>query len=524
MTSTFNHGASRTLSRSLAAADEFEAQRFDFASVAIIVVTAIIFAHVYTVFPGTPSGPGVSGWEGWWDQSNYIKSARALARGDFAAENHWYQIGYSMLGAPFAYIGMRDPFVAVNLISLIAFVLLFIRLFSPVIGRPAAACALAIGLLLPTRITVPHVTDWVVASQFVIPWNTNPIAPLYLGILLIMRRLPADERFHKDVVLGLLVGAVAALRLADVVALVPVGLAYTFLRLRAAEPVKHVAIAVTGALLVFVPFVVLTWKIHVGLGSAYVDQAALIGVSFSDLHERFMVVFIDSSTVFDTDGLSIRSLQPWLMLLAPFAIFWAVADGRSGRLVVAVMAMSVAFYLAFNDFWPLNILQYYLIHYIAWIFPMIVAAGFAGAVVSVRQRRWRSLAACLIGALALTQVSYTVRPIDAEIGIAQDPESATTTYTVELDRQREIDAVDLLGAAAAEGLDITLQTAVITAGEGEPLDLFKGYRLIQTRSGVRIIFNKHIRTKTLVIAVTDTLDGAPSDGDAIVVLRKAIGF
>jgi hypothetical protein len=54
-------------------------------------VSAALLLRTYAT---NPARPGASsrfplGWWGWWDQSQYLLSARALAHFDFASDQHW---------------------------------------------------------------------------------------------------------------------------------------------------------------------------------------------------------------------------------------------------------------------------------------------------------------------------------------------------------------------------------------------------------------------------------------------------
>ena len=70
---------------------------------AIFFVAVVAFdLALYWTYPAVPFHDPTRGWEGWWDQSQYLKSARALAAFDLSAPMHWYPIGYSLLVAPFS--------------------------------------------------------------------------------------------------------------------------------------------------------------------------------------------------------------------------------------------------------------------------------------------------------------------------------------------------------------------------------------------------------------------------------------
>src|SRR5437588_2258181 len=55
------------------------------------------------------------GWWGWWDQSQYLKSATALAHGRITAESYWYPLGYPFFGAIFHGLAPNHAFLLPNL-------------------------------------------------------------------------------------------------------------------------------------------------------------------------------------------------------------------------------------------------------------------------------------------------------------------------------------------------------------------------------------------------------------------------
>ena len=76
----------------------------DNAPVAGAVLLSLLYVYNYLAYYALPGNqPAHSeGWWGWWDQSQFLKSTLALGRLDFSADQHWYPLGYAMLGVPFA--------------------------------------------------------------------------------------------------------------------------------------------------------------------------------------------------------------------------------------------------------------------------------------------------------------------------------------------------------------------------------------------------------------------------------------
>ena len=73
------------------------------------IVTALHLL-VYTMTTGSPLASFPPAWEGFWDQSQVrIQSAEAFANANLASSEHWYALGYPLLGVPFLTLFPRDP-------------------------------------------------------------------------------------------------------------------------------------------------------------------------------------------------------------------------------------------------------------------------------------------------------------------------------------------------------------------------------------------------------------------------------
>ena len=97
-------------------------------AVGFLVLVAGFYFYVWATCGGNPMR-GDPGWNGWWDQSNYLKSATALAHGNLQPSQHWYPLGYALLGAPFVYVTPVEPFLIPNLALLLCFCLLYLLIF-----------------------------------------------------------------------------------------------------------------------------------------------------------------------------------------------------------------------------------------------------------------------------------------------------------------------------------------------------------------------------------------------------------
>ncbi|MEQ3650106.1 hypothetical protein [Hyphomonas sp.] len=489
-------------------------------------LTALFFA-VYMAYQPTPRGEFPSGWEGWFDQGMYLKSARALAQGDLTPEQHWFQIGYAAIAAPFAALGVRDPFLPINLMSFLTFSLCFVRYFKGAIGQMGAILVLLVTTMIPLRIHVPHEVNSVILTQFVVPWNTNPVAALFMALMLEVRSIGDPERTQRHGLIGAMAAGVFMIRFVEIAPLSMIGLGYLARTVRLGHVVRKIVSALVGALMVIVPLLALTIAIHHALGSQYLGSSTTIGLSVSDAHERLIALFLEAGPQYNEHSTAIFKLQPWLYLGVPLATYWAFADPRNGAIPVATAFAAILLYTSYNDFSPLNVFRFALIHYLVWTLPVLAAAGLAGLMVILRKRSFGLLAA--FGALALVfgSLTVTMRPLQVTaIEVTQTPADGSVNYTLQLDKSREIDAIDLVGASTNDWIALTVGRIEIATQDGRQLTAFKDYRMLTTDRGVRILLNRNIRASGLAIRIAPggPILNAPLDGDGVEVRQLGITF
>jgi len=100
-----------------------------------LVFVGVIYTVAFWYFKDAPGhNPAYPlGWWGWFDQGEYLKSAKAFAALDFSAAQHFCPPLYSMLGALF--VNFTDPFWLVDLICLLWFATIFVLFASKYIPR-----------------------------------------------------------------------------------------------------------------------------------------------------------------------------------------------------------------------------------------------------------------------------------------------------------------------------------------------------------------------------------------------------
>jgi hypothetical protein len=479
-------------------------------------LVAGVHLAVYLKTAGSPFSSSPPVWHGWWDQSQYLRSARAFAEGDLAAAEHWYALGYPLLAAPMLRFLPRDPFVVVNAISLVIFAVAFVAFFGPEIGVFPSMAVFMIAQLVPASMHVPHRVEHPVWLQYVVPWNTIPVAALLMLIVYLVSRLDPKDSLLKDAALGFLPAMVVAIRPSDAAPLLVAGAFYFRNRVLREHAVAKVGAAVAAAASALALYALLSWAIYGGLWTPYHTEVRAIGASISDLHERAYAILIDARVTHGQPALA--TLQPWLIVALPFAGAWAVVNRKTGLLMVGAAVVSVASYLTFHDFWPYALLRLSLFHYVAWTLPVFAAAGVAGAMAAIRKGRWGVLAATLACAALLVSLRLVATPVaPTRVSIEALP-NAHTRYEMSFPGGEEIDAIDFVGAATADAWGVTLKSFHVLV-DGGPLDIYSGYRPIQLASGLRLGLTKHVAPRNVVVILDNTISAHPADPSRVRALR-----
>lgn len=474
-----------------------------------MVLVAILHLSVYVSLVGNPLAESPPSWQGWWDQSQYLKSARAFAEGNLQPNQHWYVLGYPLLGAPFVNLFPRDPFFVVNLLSVVVFAGAFLAYFRPLIGTAGSVATFLVAHLVPTSIDIPHHVNLPVWLQYVIPWNTTPVAGLLMAILLLVRGLHDDDPPVNDLVLGVLAAVVVAIRPIDALPVVVVGAFYVCKRVLGQRPTATIGMAIIGAGVTLALYAALSLAIYGGLATPYQDVVRGIGTSFSDFHERAYAILIDAAVTHGEPRAALAHLQPWLTVAIPLAIGWALIDLENGLPIVAAVSVSLTSYIAYNDLWPFALLRFFLIHYLVWTLPILLAAGLAGAVAMVRDKRWIVLGGALASAAVLASlriVAFEVPPSKVSVEARSTGE---TRYDIRFDRPRDVDAIDIVGAVALDATAVTVRPLGVER-DGSSLEIFSGYRPLQLPSGLRICFNTHVEAAHLAFVLDKSIANHPA--------------
>ena len=375
-------------------------------------IFAAILASLYLLFyflqserPNPVSGS--LGWLGWFDQGWYFTSANSLSNLRFEDTHHWYPIGYPLLGAFFFKLLGPHLFLIVNLTSFLAFFTFFYRTFREYLGSWLTFLTFLVALLIPVEIQVPHSVRFPIATQFIIPWNSIPVAAIYAYLIYHSLPLSPPVTSAKSGVIGALVGALFFLRPVDLVALLPLSIAFLSKLSHQTSHRREALWAVSGFYATFGPLLLLSLYIHGSLNSDYVQTSKNIGLDFSRVLERFALLFIDATPIFGTKENPLIELQPWLPLALPFFTSWAYLDRRVGGTIVSTALLSLFTYLGYNDLLPTNLFKFNVIHYFVWLLPYLLAGAVVSMLIAVRQPKKLLIPACIT--LAFNFFCYGMR-------------------------------------------------------------------------------------------------------------------
>ncbi len=389
-------------------------------AVTIIFLTFIflIYAFLFLSHPALPHDMA-SGWWGWWDQSQYIKSAKALSRIDLSPAEHWYFPGYALLGAVFYKSMPTHAFFFVDALCLLVTALCFIRISRHFgVGTVAASAVFAFSTAF----------NGVIIEQFVVPWSTTPsCAIIYIILTLFLNRTADALKFF---LMGLLASIVLIIRPMDVISTAPV---FVFLaanaaisllrspRNRAGYPPDGVspatlAFLIGGGLTGLFGVALAYYAIYGWAVSPYLAIAQDIGFIFSALPIKLYVLFIDPTAVYG-QGTAILKAYPWIFL-SLIGIVCCLLERSRLAIVAACVLVHIFFYACYADLLPTNIWHFGLIHYLKWTFPLFGLFAWLAVKNVLSGRRTVSAAVAAAGLIGLLSVRIELERVDAVAGTA----------------------------------------------------------------------------------------------------------
>ncbi|MGC4037799.1 MAG: hypothetical protein QM764_17685 [Chitinophagaceae bacterium] len=210
---------------------------------------------------------------------------------------------------------------------MIVFAWAFQRYFRPLIGMFGVALAFFGALALPLVTKIPFEVRHLLWLQFVVPWNTIPVAAMFMSLICLVHELEPQTPLSRHLLIGALVGAIVAIKPVEVLPLTVAGSWYLAKTLKdRSTALRRIGATVCGVVVTAGPVVALGIYIHHGLSSPYTDEIGQIGMSAADLPQRAIDLFVDAGPSFGEPNTALFGLLPWFPILAPLAIVGAALE------------------------------------------------------------------------------------------------------------------------------------------------------------------------------------------------------
>lgn len=340
-----------------------------------VLLLAIFYFSDYLNNSARPSPHATfpEGWWGWFDQSKYLQSAQALARGDLSPDQHWYPFGYAILGAPFAWMGYHIYLIPDFLCLLVT-------------AGGIIACATGIGVPLGVAAFIAVFCTMFpapVRQVWAEPWNTTLACALIWTAFALSTRLifadPARQITRHRVPLFFLFGAVLAFipvtRPTDLLIAAPVAgatllTALWYRQLRW----KELLAACTGAAAVLGTAAALYLTIYGPRPSPYIIISRALGFRSDLLWWKIYTLLITPRPWFP-DGEGMMEKMPWLFPGLTGAVLSLLLFRGRKSVPYALMAVLCLGYMtlffSYVDLIPGGLWRYNNIHYFKWAFPAL---------------------------------------------------------------------------------------------------------------------------------------------------------
>ena len=331
------------------------------------------FLVVYLLaYLGHPSLPGNNlafplGWWGWWDQSQYLKEATALAHGRITAQSYWYPLGYPFFGAVFHGLAPNHAFLLPNLGFSLGITVTYFYIARRLLSATETVL-LIVGFIFCFR--------ELMSGSLIVPWNTIPTHLFcYALILLAVGRFVTLRTVLAAAILSSLI---YICRPADVVYAIPlVGMLVLQIpswkhRLWGSLVAGLALILTAGSIAVINHYVFGSWK------TPYEEVVGKIGFGSYPFGEKIFLLFVDGCPFFREPDSALLSHFPWLLLVPAGAIL--LFFHRSLLAAGVLFSITLCYVLcgSYNDFWPSNVFKFGLIHYLTWTVPLLALIAYAG--------------------------------------------------------------------------------------------------------------------------------------------------
>ncbi len=450
---------------------------------------------------------GIPAWHAWFDQGQYLKSARAFAALDFRPELHLYPPLYPALAAPFTVVIPNDPFAIINALCLAASTAMLVDMFAAAIGSRAIAALFAVGFLL-----LPGVTF----ETFVIPWTSTAATFLIIAGLFLLSWSGQDGKAtpRRSFLFGLALGLLVPTRPLDAVValtLVPPWIVCAWRGIADRRGTGRIwlfavrgAIAGSGAAVGPAILLASNKAIHGAAFSPYMDSS-IREFAWNSVPAKFVSIFFDSAGLFVEPSQTLMTRFPWLMLAAGAMVACSWCGPAWLRAAAVLVAAQFACYLAYVDLLPNGLYRYLNYHYFRWALWLAFLMLPAAAALLYRRfgwALWRPAAVLAIAAMALAGLQFRTREA---IGAVDRQDGS---IAIDLPRGGRIDYVDVIGLTADWQHTYFSDPRMLL--DGHPVQGLDRLRALQTATGTRFLFLQPIDGGHLQLPDANWTLNAPS--------------
>lgn len=476
----------------------------------ILVLVTLMYVVIYFVLPVTPGGllaHESSDWWTWFDQGQYLKAAKALYQFDFSPEQYFYPPLYSALGTLFLAWFSNHPFFFVNLICLLWFVYVFIRLSDCYFPRVVSVLLIFASILAPIRIF----------ENFLIPWTTTlSTALLATGILglIWVQEIKDGQRskleYWQMLFVAVCLGLMVPTRPLDSLIGIWIGSAYvlTYWRLPSSRSNQGTGwpgngrigfgrffmITLAGALVgpaIFIGFNSFVYGAPLG---SYWQVATSHSFYVADIPEKFYSIWLNAQPLYGEVNAALVQCYPWL-LIALAGTVWIILRGDFLlRTIALAIMLFLMLYLPYGDLLPTGIWRYLNIHYFKWTFPFFALFAcllLRQVLCDLNNRLDKKLALALLILVPALLLCIQMQITSASLSLESKQNKG---FSAKLPKQ-PVDFIDIKGLTGTFPQIYFGGHAL--AVDGSPLGLYRDFRVLDHGPDLRILFIRPIEGNTL---------------------------
>ena len=259
---------------------------------------------------------------------------------------------------------------------------------------------LAVGVVFPAQLF----------AQYIVPWNTTPVAALYVFVLaLYVKSLDEGLTRGRSMGLAAAIAVVATIRPVDTIALAPIVLHLALSEWRRWKQggaaiyrtsVAAVTVGIATGAVIVVSYLALHVLVYGFATSDYQKLSAAIGLDPALIPYRYLLLFNSPRDIYG-EGTGILEEYP-AVTLGLLGLTYSLLFGRYRGIPLAVLCY-LGVYLSYVDFLPSGLWRFGNVHYLKWIFPVLVLLALYSAKEFIRAKKMArmAVAAAIVAPLSL---------------------------------------------------------------------------------------------------------------------------